>query len=590
VVDVPGHERFVKAMAAGAGGIDLALLVVAADEGVMPQTREHLDILRLLGVHAGVIALTKSDLLPGLGPDWLPLIQADLDDLTAGTFLEDAPRVPVSSRTGEGLGSLVEALRAVAAAAPDRPTDGPLYLPVDRVFTVRGFGTVATGTLLSGSIAPEDLVDLVPGGRAGLRVRGVQVHGTAVERALAGQRTAVNLAGVEPAEVSRGMVLAAHGRLPPTPMLDVELTLLESAPRALANRSKLLLHVGTAQVPATVVLLDRAELGAGETALAQLRLGHPVAALPGQRFILRGFAAIAGRGRTVAGGRVLAILPRKHRPSRAADAEALAALREGDAGTRIVRILADAGARGLDVEELAIRTALSGRALARALELQGAKGTVVLWDRERKAYVAASILDRLVQKAAAAVRAHHAANPLAPGLPREELRERLGLADAKLLGRVIALLAERAGIEAEGDVLREKGRKAGGGVADRELADRVRGELAAAGLTPPDVGELSRRTDEPPARILAVVRLLENEGEAVRVSPDLYFDAAAIAALREKLVAFLRERREISTQEFKELVGATRKWVIPLGEYFDREKVTLRVGDARRVLRGGGGS
>jgi selenocysteine-specific elongation factor len=587
VVDVPGHERFVKSMAAGAGGIDLALLVVAADEGVMPQTREHVDILRLLGIRAGVIALTKSDLLPDLGADWLPLVHADLDEVTSGTFLETAPRVAVSSRTGEGLDRLVAALRAVAAGTPDRPADGPLYLPVDRAFTVRGFGTVVTGTLLSGAIAPEDVVELVPGGRSALRVRGVQVHGAKVDRALAGQRTAVNLPGLEPAEVHRGMVLAGQGRLPPSPMLDVELTLLDSAPDPLAQRTKLLLHVGTAQVPATVVLLDRGHLAPGDAAPAQLRLAAPVAALPGQRFILRGFAAVAGRGKTVAGGRVLAIAPRKHRPSRAEDAAGLAALRDGDATARVSRVLADAGARGLDLRELEVRTALSGRALARALELLGAKGEAILWDRERKAYVAASLLDRLVEKAAAAVRAHHQGNPLAPGLPREELRERLGLADPKLFARVIASLTEKRDIEAEGEVLKERGRRAGGGDADRELLDRVRTNLAASGLTPPDVGELARRLGEPPARVLAAVRLLEKEGEAVRVTAELYFDAAAVAGLRERLVAFLKERGEITTQEFKELVAATRKWVIPLGEYFDREKVTLRVGDARRVLRGG---
>jgi selenocysteine-specific elongation factor len=587
VVDVPGHERFVKSMAAGAGGIDLALLVVAADEGVMPQTREHVDILRLLGIRAGVVALTKSDLLPDLGADWLPLVHADLDEVTAGTFLERAPRVTVSSRTGEGLDRLLAALRTAAAGIPDRPADGPLYLPVDRAFSIRGFGTVVTGTLLSGAVAPEDVVALVPGGRSGLRVRGVQVHGAKVERALAGQRTAVNLPGVEPAEVRRGMVLAEQGRLPPSPMLDVELSLLDSAPAPLAQRAKLLLHVGTAQVPATVVLLDRGELLPGETAPAQLRLAAPVAALPGQRFILRGFAAVAGRGKTVAGGRVLAIAPRKHRPSRTEDAAGLAALRDGDATARVSRVLADAGARGLDLQELEVRTALSGRALARALELLGAKGGAILWDRERKAYVAASILDRLVEKAAAAVRTHHQENPLAPGLPREELRERLGLSDPKLFARVVASLAEKRDIESEGEVLRERGRRAGGGDADRELLDQVRTILAGSGLTPPDVGELARRTGEPPARVLAAVRLLEKEGEAVRVTAELYFDAAAVAGLRERLVAFLRERGEITTQEFKELVAATRKWVIPLGEYFDREKVTLRVGDARRVLRGG---
>ena len=314
----------------------------------MPQTREHLDILGLLGVKAGVVALTKADLLPGLGAEWRELLEADLDELVAGTFLEQAPRVAVSARTGEGLDQLVKTLRELAGRAEERPADGPLYLPVDRAFTIKGFGTVVTGTILSGSIAPEDSVSLVPAGREAVRVRGVQVHGQAVPRAQAGQRTAVNLASVEPDEVQRGMVLGHAGKLPPTPMLDVELRLLPSAPVALRHRQKLLLHVGTAQVPAVVALLDRAELAAGETAVAQLRLAGKVAALPGQRFILRGFAQVEGRGKTLGGGRILAILPRKHRRGRPETQAGLKVLREGDATARSERILLEAGATGLD--------------------------------------------------------------------------------------------------------------------------------------------------------------------------------------------------------------------------------------------------
>jgi len=584
LVDVPGHERFVKAMAAGAGGVDLAVLVVAADEGVMPQTREHVDILRLLGVRAGVVAITKADLLPGLGADWLPLLHADLDDLCAGTFLEGAPRIACSARSGEGMADLVAALRALAARALERPADGPLYLPVDRAFTIRGFGTVVTGTLLSGSLAPGDVVDLVPGGAADLRVRGVQVHGAPVERAFAGQRAAVNLAGIEAQQVERGMVIGRQ--LPPTPMLDVELSLLESAPRALAHRDKLLLHVGTAQVAATVALVDRDAVGAGESALAQLRLAAPVAALPGQHFILRGFTAIPGRGHTVAGGRILAILPRRHRRNRPEIAAALDVLREGDAAARIERILESTGAEGLDAEALAVRTALPARALARNLELLGARGAAVCFDRERRAWVARSILDRLAEKSARAVRAFHDAAPLAPGLPREELRARLGIADSRLFARLLVQLAER-GIEAEADHLRVKGRRAGSGAADRALRETVESMLREAALTPPASPELARAAGEAPERVLGVLKLLEAEGRAVKVSQELWFDADAIADLRARLVDFLLAREAISTQEFKELVGASRKWVMPLGEYFDREKVTLRVGDARRVLRGG---
>ncbi|MFN7135556.1 MAG: selenocysteine-specific translation elongation factor, partial [Myxococcales bacterium] len=251
VVDVPGHERFVKAMAAGASGIDLVLLVIALDEGVMPQTREHLDICRLLGVPRGVVVLTKADLAPELGGEWVELLESDVREACRDTFLEDAPLVKVSSRTGEGIDALKTLLGTLAEATPERPTDGPLYLPVDRAFSLKGFGTVVTGTLLSGGIAPGDEVDLIPGGAQRLRVRTVQVHGRDVPRALAGQRTAVNLPGVEARDVPRGAVAVSSGVVAPTRMLDVELDVLGAAPKPLKHRAKLLLHLGTAQLPAT---------------------------------------------------------------------------------------------------------------------------------------------------------------------------------------------------------------------------------------------------------------------------------------------------------------------------------------------------
>ncbi|WP_242372856.1 selenocysteine-specific translation elongation factor, partial [Anaeromyxobacter sp. SG26] len=332
VVDVPGHERFVRAMAAGAGGIDLVVLVVAADEGVMPQTREHLDICRLLGVPRGLVAVTKSDLLPGLGADWLPLLEQDIREATKGTFLEGAAVLPVSSTTGEGLDELRAEIARLAGEVTERPADGPVFLPIDRAFSMKGFGTVVTGTLLSGQIAEGDEAALLPSpqGAPALRVRSVQVHGKAAPRALAGQRTAVNLPGIEPTAVARGQALVHAGVVPPSSILDAEVTLLAAAPRPLKHRAKLLLHVGTAQVPAAVALLDRAELRPGETAFAQLRLGAPVAALPGQRFILRGFAVLEGRGKTVGGGRVLAVAAPRRRRGRPEATRQLEVLARGD--------------------------------------------------------------------------------------------------------------------------------------------------------------------------------------------------------------------------------------------------------------------
>ncbi|HEY6104888.1 MAG TPA: SelB C-terminal domain-containing protein, partial [Anaeromyxobacteraceae bacterium] len=590
VVDVPGHERFVKSMAAGAGGVDLVLLVVAADEGVMPQTREHLDICRLLGVPRGLVAVTKSDLLPGLGADWLPLLEAEIRTATAGTFLEGAPILPVSANTGEGLDALRNAIASAAAEVPERSTDGPLLLPIDRAFSLKGFGTVVTGTLLSGAVAEGDAVALVPAppGTEPLRVRSVQVHGRPAPRALAGQRTAVNLPGVEAGAIARGQVLTHPGVIPATPMVDAEVTLLGAAPQPLKHRARLLLHVGTTQVPCTVALLQGESLQPGATGLAQIRLGEPVAALPGQRFILRGFRALPGRGKTLGGGRVLAIAPRRRRRGRPADLDQVQVLAGGDDDGRLHAVLRMAGPAGLASEALPGRLALPPRAVAAALERLGARGRVLLFDRERRAFVAGEVADELGGRLLESLQAFHAAHPLAAGMGREALRGKLPpVTDPRLFQRLLSQLAERGLLALDGDLVRRAGHAAASSAGGGALKDRVARAIQGGGLTPPWIAELPALAKASPEDVAAVLKLLLAEGRVVRVSSELYFDAGAVAGLRERLVELLKERRAITTQEFKELVGATRKHVIPLAEYFDREKVTLRVGE-KRTLRGEG--
>jgi selenocysteine-specific elongation factor len=591
VVDVPGHERFVRAMAAGAGGIDIVVLVVAADEGVMPQTREHLDICRMLGVPRGIVAVTKSDLLPGLGAEWLPLLEQDVREAAQGSFLEGCPIVPVSAATGEGVPELITEVARLAADVPERPADGPVFLPIDRAFSMRGFGTVVTGTLLSGQLAEGDEAALVPPspGVGPLRVRTLQVHGATTPRALAGQRTAVNLPGVEPAAIRRGQAVVHARGVPASFVLDAEVTLLGEVPKPLRHRAKLLLHVGTAQAPATLALLDRGELAPGATALAQLRLGAPVAALPGQRFILRGFAVLAGRGKTVGGGRVLSVAAPKRRRGRPEALRQLAALAHGDVDGRVGAVLELAGPAGLDVQGIVGRTALPPRVVASALDRLGAQGGAVLFDRERRAWIAGAVARELSGRLLAAVDAFHAERPLAAGIGREELRGRLpAVVDPRVFQRLLAQLAERGDLVVEGDHARRRGHAAAAaGASGGELKEKVARALATGGLTPPWIAELPGAVGASPADVQAVLKLLAAEGRAVRVSAELWFDAASLARLREKLVAFLRERKAITTQEFKDLVGATRKHVIPLAEHFDREKLTLRVGE-RRLLRGEG--
>jgi len=588
VVDVPGHERFVRAMAAGAGGIDLVVLVVAADEGVMPQTREHVDICRLLGVPRGLVALTKADLLPDLGADWLPLLEQDVRAAVQGTFLDGSPVLPVSARTGAGLPALLEAVAALAREVPERPADGPLFLPIDRAFSLKGFGTVVTGTLLSGSVADEDAVVLSPPahGQGSLRVRSVQVHGKPVPRGLAGQRTAVNLPGVDAHAISRGQALVHAGVVPVSHALDVELSLLAAVPKPLRHRAKLLLHVGTAQVPVSISLLDRGELAPGATALAQLRLAAPAAVLPGMRFILRGFAALEGRGKTVAGGRVLAVAARRRKRGRPAEVAQLEALARGDAEARVAAVLAMAGPAGLTSESLVGRTGLAPKALQATLERLGAKGGALLFDRERRGYVAGEVARVLAKRLVDAVGAFHQARPLAAGISREELRGKLPpVTDPRLFARLLAGLADKGELLAEGDHVRAPSHRAASGAAGGALKANVAAVLERSGLTPPWLSELPAAVKAPLAEVVAVLKLLVAEGSTLRISSELYFDASAVERLRQRLVQHLREKRAITTQEFKDLVGATRKYVIPLAEYFDREKVTLRVGE-KRVIRG----
>lgn len=614
VVDVPGHERFVKAMASGAGGVDLVLLVVAADEGVMPQTREHLDICRLLGVRGGVVVLTKADLLEGLGREWEALLRADVAELCAGTFLEGAPVLPVSSRTGAGLEALVAELSRQAAALPARPGEGPALLPVDRAFTLKGHGTVVTGTLLSGALAVDDAVSLLPALPGPFRVRALQVHGRPVPQAAAGARVAVNLAGVEAVAVERGAVLVREGEVPATRALDVEVAALPAAERALPRRSRWRVHLGTRQVEGTLALLGPDALAPGETALGRLRLAAPVAALPGQRFILRGSRALPGRGATVAGGRILSTTPPRRRRRAAAGegaagaagaegagggpAAELALLREADLEGRLRWHLRQAGWAGLTQGALFGRLGGVGqKALGRALELASARGLALLVDREKRLYVGAEALEGLTRRALALLADHHAREPLSEGLPREELRQRLsGALEPRLFARVLAALCEGGGpgagaaegreapAEADGERVRLKGRGPSLSAPESLVRGRMVEALALAALAPPTVAELARAHGLPAPRVHELLRTAAGDGLVVRVSDELYFDAGALAGLRERLVAHLQAHRDITTQAFKELVGQTRKFVIPLSEYFDREKVTLRVGD-KRVLR-----
>ncbi len=606
VVDVPGHERFLRAMVGAAGGIDVAVLCVAADEGPMPQTAEHLDVLRLLGVQAGVIAMTKSDLLPELGADHRELLTLELRELVQGTFLEEAPIVEVSARTGQGLPELIGAIAAAVKArqAAPRPEQAPLFLPLDRAFPVKGFGTVVTGTLFSGALSAGDEVDLAGAGAKarGIRVRGIQVHGAPVDRALAGQRTAANLAGIEVHDAPRGAALVQAGTLESVgaaQVLDVEIELLPWAARPLRNRARLLAHVGTAQVPCVVALIDRAQLAPGERALGQLRLSHPTAAIAGLRFLLRGElpkaqeTAPAGRltkaarahASTLGGGRILSVAARKRR-RRQADTVALQALAGDDPLAQAEQLLLEAGYPGASPQRLAARGAFTVKSAEKALERLAQAGKAVLFDREARLYTHKDVLQALDAKVLARLQEHAARDSIEPSIAREELRQRAGAPPPKLFAKALATLAERGELRADAERVHPPGAAAKLSGPDADAQEKLAGVLEGAGLSPPRVDELPALIGQTPQRTIALLRALAGAGRASKVSEELWFGATPLMDLRRRVLSHLSQHGSIDAQSFKELTGLTRKFAIPLLEFFDREKLTLRIGD-KRVLRKG---
>ncbi len=561
-VDVPGHERFVKNMLAGVGGIDLVLFVIAADESIKPQTREHFDICSLLGIPRGVIALTKADLVD---PDILGLVRLEVEELVAGSFLESAPIVPVSSVTGAGLDSLRRELARVAAAVPEKNADGHFRLPVDRVFTVKGFGTVATGTLISGAVAKEDEVEVYPAGRR-LRVRGVQVHGSKADGAVAGQRTAVNLADIEPADLKRGDVLSQPGRFRAVKQIDCRLSLLPSA-KPLKHRAPVHFHSGTAEIEAEVRLLEgTAAMRPGTSAYARLILRDAALLLPGDRFIIRMFSPVV----TIGGGVVVDTGARRYRKSDNVKAR-LDTLSGVDDAARIALLVRESEF-GMELGDLAARTGMSDAAIVAA----ASRAPVVPIAQPRPWYVDRAWMQSAREHIVKTVREFHQKNPLLPGIPRQELRAG---APPFVLD---ALLADAKDVVADAELVRSRGHK----LVLKEDEEQARGKIERAfeesGLAVPAVPEVLAKSGVEAARARSLLQILLREKRLVRVSEDLVFHAAAIQQLRQMLAAHKGERFAVAA--FKEWTGVSRKYAIPLLEFLDRERVTRRDGEQRVIL------
>jgi selenocysteine-specific elongation factor len=571
-VDVPGHERFVRNMLAGVGGIDLVLLVIAADESIKPQTREHFDICRLLAVRRGITVITKSD---AVDAETLDVVRLEVEEFLRGSFLDPAhaPIIAVSSLTGAGLPELKQALAKVAAEVPAKDSHALARLPIDRVFTMKGFGTVVTGTLVAGTIRKEDELEVFPGGKR-VRVRGVQVHGESAEQALAGQRTALNLAGVAVEDLARGMMLAPPETFRVTQRVDVSLSLLPSA-KPLKDRSRVHLHAYTSETVAEIALYGEKAIKRGENAYAQLRMDARTLLLPGDRFIVRQFSPVV----TIGGGVVLDAVPL----ARARRDITLPFLKvvDGGQGEAILRTrIARRGHEGLTLAQLTAETGWRNDALEKLLAEPFRQKRVL---RMGEHYVHAPAVEGLKLFVQGTLEDFHKKNPLVPGIGKEELRETVRASEEVLAG-TLDLLAREMKLELAGDLVRLPGR--GVVLKDEEAESKktIEQAFSSAGLQVPALYNVLAGLKVDKARAQKIVTLLLRDKVLVKISDELVFHQSALQQLRGQLVAYKAKSPKIDVGKFKELTGVSRKYAIPLLEYLDRERVTKRVGDERVIL------
>jgi len=575
IVDVPGHERFIKNMLAGAHGIDLVLFTVAADDGVMPQTEEHLDIVHLLGVKMAIFVITKTDLVP---PARLAEVEEEIDILTFGTTLENSPKIAVSSVTGQGIDSLKERIGQILKSGAKAAPAGYFRVPVDRAFVLQGHGVVATGTALSGEIKVGDQVRCLPGDLL-FRVRSLQVHGRAVETASWGQRVALNLAGPDRSEIERGQVICHEKLTLTTERFDAFVELRPAAAKGIKNHQRVRVHMGAAERLAKIILLGEQEkLEPKQSGYCQLTLAEPLLALRGDHFIVRDETA----QRTLGGGIVVHPWARRHKRGEQELTARLAALHHGDMTQLCESFLDESDSFALSID--AIHQFLNLREEEARRQIEAMKNLRVLSAEGEKLYTTEGKWRRLTETILKALKEFHTAHPLAPGMDMEVLRGKLGGELSLKLFRVVVetLIGDKA-IGKEGNWLRLAGHRVELGGQEKTLMERIQRVLDEQPLAPPDLKEIEKRVGVNRARLAEVIRLLEREGTVVRVASDLYFPAGSVAQVRSVLKNYLADRGEISAAAFRDLIGSSRKYTIPLLEHFDREGLTIRIGDIRKL-------
>ena len=577
VVDVPGHERFIRNMVSGAAGIDLVVMVIAADEGVMPQTKEHLQICSLLGLKKGLVALTKADLVD---EDWRALVTDDIRAFLKGTFLEASPIVPVSALTGAGLQDLLHAVHQVASEIEEKGDAGLFRLPIDRVFSIKGFGTVVTGTLISGSIRTGEDVTVLPL-RISSRIRGMQVHNKSVSLAESGQRTAINLQGIEKTTIARGDVLTRPGTLETTRRLDVYFEYLPTNEKKLKHRTLVRFHAGASEVMARINFLDRDDIAPGDKAFAQLFLAVPAVVMAGDCFVIRSYSPVT----TIGGGVVVDPLSRKHKRHSRQIIHELEQLQHGDDLGRIATMIERSSFSGIDLHELVIRTGFPQGHVKKRLETLFSQKQAILLDREETRVISFNAHQNTQERLISEIRTFHNKFPLQEGMSREELRTKVGsFVTPRLFNAVMRNLEKNGRIVIDLENLRLPDHRVHlqGEMEDlrQALADLYRN----AGLAPPSFREVTEKFAAQKTRVGSVLNVMLKEGSLVKINEDLYFDQAALAKLREDYKILLMKEGKANPVSFKALTGLSRKFIIPLLEFFDMTKLTVRSGE-HRILR-----
>lgn len=576
IVDVPGHEKFVKNMVAGAAGIDFVLLVIAADEGVMPQTREHMEICSLLGIEKGIVALTKIDTVDD---DWLDLVKEDLNDFLESSFLSDSPVIPVSSYTGKGLKELKTELKKITSDFVPKRRSDLARLPIDRVFTIKGHGTVVTGTLISGQFHIGEDIMVFPDLKT-TKVRSLQSHGKSVETAPAGRRTAVNLHGLEVDDLSRGDVLGRPNTLFPSFVWDIELTCLTSSPLPLKHRKEVHFHHGSKEVQAKIYFPDRDKLLPGERCVCQARFDQPMIGIYGDRVVLRSFSPL----RTIAGGSIINPAGRKLKRF-SEDVKKIENLIGAEPESLILTQLELSGSQGLSFAEISILTNLASKPLEKMLQSLGGKQTIFLFDKDLRQFIHGKFYDEISSEFIAYLKNFHDLNPMKIGVTRSEAASSWGKnIPFKLLHFVVEKLIKQNDIISENDLLRLPEHRVSLASDQHELREKLFEIYDQGSLTPPNLKDVMDSLSITFKEASPVFKLLQDEGMIVRIKEDMYFSAKAVDDLKVKLKEYFAANEELGPQDFKELVGLSRKYSIPLLEYMDREKFTIRVGD-KRVLR-----